>query len=558
MAIKLVSKEHHETICALFDEAEKSIKIISPFIGTHMAKLFIDAKKQNPNLDAKLITRFYRGDFIKGVSTIRALKDMHDSGIEIYALKGLHTKLYLFDADVALLGSANFTSGGFKFNHELSLHITDEKDINAQMTEHFDALVNDVINHSAENLLSMDIIAKELAYVLKEQEKKKDKTLTTIYNHKLGAELNSYKFDTDASTENTPSMNDDPIQIIISEAEKASIVASDYDGRAWIKFIGETDSRFKLSDTYYPQLEDGYPAGIICYPTSRKPSSVAEGDYVYVATISMDEKGNIVLPYIVGRGTTTGWKPGNVATSEMLKKHDWMERFKNFCVFTEFEYIDATIGECIPLMEVLQVLRADTYASTAGQNLDIENLRRRHSQKAHMILTPLAKSYIDEAFDRAVEKHGVKKLTDAKRNISRKVAGNSQITNNSTTKGYITAEMIEFAYGVAKKVYNGAIGISQGKSEIVTQTGMNENSAQDLIIQFRKMREGALYTRNLSSRGTKFYFENIHRDFGNDGLKNALQAARSHVEYYESLPNGARLRLIDELIDEFSLKIQEV
>ena len=31
----------------------------------------------------------------------------------IYALQDLHTKLYLFDESVSIVGSANFTMGGF-------------------------------------------------------------------------------------------------------------------------------------------------------------------------------------------------------------------------------------------------------------------------------------------------------------------------------------------------------------------------------------------------------------------------------------------------------------
>lgn len=37
---------------------------------------------------------------------------------------------------------------------------------------------------------------------------------------------------------------------------------------------------------------DEHPQGITCFPTNNRPSGMKAGDYIYIAAINMDEKGN--------------------------------------------------------------------------------------------------------------------------------------------------------------------------------------------------------------------------------------------------------------------------
>ena len=547
MSIQLISKEHHENLVALFDEAEYSIKIISPFVGSEMANLLTTLKHQNPELDIKMITRFYSGDFILGVSQIRALKDLHESGVEIYALKGLHTKLYLIDSDVGLLGSANFTSGGFKFNHELSLKVVDEPEINRQMQTYFDELVNAILGQGTEYLLTLDKIEQEIKYVTKKLELDRNKSVTYKYG-KFGAELPTYDFNSDGET---TKQDEDLIQKFISQSLKPRNSKSlTNDGiTIWLKFVGVTDSRFSLDEKYQPQIEKGYPAGITCYPTNKKPSSVSAGDLIYIAAVSMDEKDHPVLPYIVGRGKTAGFNPNNIATQEMLKNNEWMVRYQNFCAFTEYEYIDATIGECIPLVEVLHALHSDTYVSTEGEHISMDKLRKRHTQKAHIRITATAKDFIDNAFEGVAKKYGVHKLTIPTA-LSAQIADIQHDRINT-----ITGAMIETVYGVAKMVYDGTITKVQGEQMAFDQSGMKQSSASYYIDGFVGMREGKKYMHTLNEEGTRYYFKRIYYDFGDEGLRRALEATRKHLEYYESRPTGGSLPGIQKIINEFAQKL---
>jgi len=83
------------------------------------------------------------------------------------------------------------------------------------------------------------------------------------------------------------------------------------------------------------------------YPAGKKPS-VAHDDYMYMAVICADEKGNPVLPYIVGRGRSAGYSDDYIATQEMIAEREWMARFPHCCPFEKFEYLDITIDKCIP------------------------------------------------------------------------------------------------------------------------------------------------------------------------------------------------------------------
>ena len=340
MAVKLISKEHHEEIYKLFNEVNESVKIITPFIKKSMAKVFASCKEQNPNLETKLITRFYREDFIQGSSDIEALEIISKSGVEIYVLKDLHAKLYLFDSDKALIGSANFTTGGFKMNHELSLLITDEPEVNPILVSHFDELVNDIVIQSSEFLLSIDKILDEKAIVEADIKKRaKNRAVKHTSTMRFGANLPTM----DKTLEKE---EQDIIQTILTKP-----IDKEYNETIWIKFEGSSKSRFPMDSRFVPVSTKQFPGGVTFFGRTKKPSKVKEGDYVFIAVLCESD-----LPYIVGRGRSIGYNKDNIATPEMIQEHEWMSHWPHYYGFSEFEYIDAPISGCIPMREVLKEL----------------------------------------------------------------------------------------------------------------------------------------------------------------------------------------------------------
>ena len=190
MAISRVTKEHNSRIHELFQKPTDSIKIVSPFITKYMGDILADCMEKATDLRAYIITRFYREDFIQGVSDIKTLKKLNECGVQIYALQDLHAKLYLFDDDHALIGSANFTSGGFKSNHELSLYIADEPDVNDSLVDYFEELLEAILAQSPEYLLTSEKIKIEQETVERiVKERRSSKGITHINGNKFGAKL---------------------------------------------------------------------------------------------------------------------------------------------------------------------------------------------------------------------------------------------------------------------------------------------------------------------------------------------------------------------------------
>lgn len=121
----------------------------------------------------------------------------------------------------------------------------------------------------------------------------------------------------------------------------------------------------------------------------------------------------------------------------------------------------------------------------------------------------------------------------------------TKIGNNT-----LTNDMTEVAYRIAKKVYLGDFGRTEGRNEIAKITGMKEGSAGDYITGFLAMMNGEQYVRTLNEYSTRYFLNNILEDFGIEYFKSAISACKKHAKYYASLGRG-RLAYIERLVEEF-------
>lgn len=118
----------------------------------------------------------------------------------------------------------------------------------------------------------------------------------------------------------------------------------------------------------------------------------------------------------------------------------------------------------------------------------------------------------------------------------------------------ITSEMVGDAYEVAKKVFNGELGRTEGRDEIVDRVNMNSGSAGDFISAFYAMMNGERYTRTLNEYSTRYFLEHIKEDYGSPGLQKALEACQKHATYYASFGKG-RLAYVERMIAEYEDEI---
>jgi uncharacterized protein with ParB-like and HNH nuclease domain len=117
--------------------------------------------------------------------------------------------------------------------------------------------------------------------------------------------------------------------------------------------------------------------------------------------------------------------------------------------------------------------------------------------------------------------------------------------------GVLTAEMTAVAYEVAKKVFQGSLGRTEGKDEILRRTGMNAGSAGDYIADFLAMMNGEKYARTLNEYSTRYYLQHIRQDYGESALRKALEACKLHAEYYSSFGHG-RLAYVERILEEYA------
>lgn len=404
--IEVLTNNHFEAIMDLFDGAKREVKIISPFLSEGMADKLCRAVLEK-GIDCTFITRFYVQDMFDRANSIDGLEKMIKAGIKVYAVVGLHTKLYLFDGTYAVLGSANFTTSGLKTNIELSLLFSEEMAVIEDLDKYFDFLLKKIIEAGTGEVTSKDLNeARELTLKVW----KGNKGHMTARSAKMyGAVLDKKafpKWDEELARCKGES-NNDVIHQMFKETHSQNEIK--YNHTIWLKFDGDAENRISR-DERFPLVEviiDGKRLYIQNYPKTKKPGMVADGDEVYLAAISTDKE-NKNQPIIVGRGTLRGFRKINhVDPSWPLEKgKEWMEKYPWFCVMDQFEILDTYVGNGIELDKVYMELGSDTYLASFGRNEDTATVAQKHYQKAHLRLSGNAKQLIDKKFDELVKIYG--------------------------------------------------------------------------------------------------------------------------------------------------------
>ena len=403
--MQVLTNDHFEKIMNLFDGINHKIKIVSPFISESMAKKLCDVVKMK-NIDCTFITRFYLEDMFAKANSMDAMEMMMDAGIKLYALKGLHTKLYLFDEEYGVLGSANFTAGGFKSNVELSLLLSKEDNILEELHHYFDDLLCK-IKECEEGLITKDILERARKnYGHTFSKKKESEKITSSFMYGASIDKRTVFNDTNITRELEKSRNEtDIVNSMFQQFEQQEQII--YDHTIWLKFYGEANNRIDPKKdfpmTYV--LVDNKKWYLSNYPF--KVHSVNDGDEIYLAALSSDTK-RINQPIIVGRGHLVGFTEENFAKPEWIKKCSWMSRFPWYCVIKDAEVLAAPVEKGITMNEKWDRLRSDTYISSFGKNESISSVAKKHYQKAHIRLSGNAKEYIDKRLNELAKQYGMK------------------------------------------------------------------------------------------------------------------------------------------------------
>jgi hypothetical protein len=366
MSIELLNKEHLSTFKNSIDNTKKRIRIVSPFIGFETSKQLANSLKDN-QVKCTIITRFYREDFLNHASCLEGLRILLEAGVKVITLKSLHSKLYIFDDELAILGSANFTMGGFQFNHELSLIIEDEEEFINQLSKYYDDLL-DKIESSGDWQLDLKKVEEEIRFVDELSKNRKDRNIKYKNIYQFGA----------AITDKTEIRESDDIEKIIREN-----INSGFKNGVWLKFVGTGDDRYVPTEKYSPERLNRNGKNVTSFP--RNPRSIEDMDFIYLSALSWDKNG-VATPMIVARANTLGFKVENVATEEDCKQYKWMSEYPYYVEIYDIEILNTEISNCISLDRLIRELGCDLYPSTQRKQLSVAELKSRHHQKSHLRL----------------------------------------------------------------------------------------------------------------------------------------------------------------------------
>ena len=389
MTIELLDRNHRDAIINAFEKAKRRIRIISPFVQENMTRYLVNSMVNG--ITSQLITRFYREDFIMSVSSLTALKNLQGAGGEIYAINGLHAKLYLFDDDVAIIGSANFTDGGFGNNTELSLYIKNEYDLFGRLSGYFEQLLS-TIQASGDFRIS-DVKIEEECLIVQ----------NAINGRGPTSKPNPVRFGADIDTR---------VSIIapVYVDEVESILKIPDEGiSAILKFEGAAHQRIDPDSKYEPSRYNREKFYFTA--SSRFPRSLTKNTTIFLSAVSRDKSG-AGIPIIVGRAKTKGFDPNNVADSAMIKEHPWAEKYPYYVELYDIETVDTKIVNCISLHSLIDEVGYKLYPKTKNDPMTlIEKLRTRHHQKAYIAITPYAANRINMILEGLFEDYGKASLS---------------------------------------------------------------------------------------------------------------------------------------------------
>lgn len=340
-------------------KSSNEVKIISPFINEVMTGHLL--KNLNHLSKVQIITRFNLNDFRSKVSSLSAIRKLVVAGIEVKGILGLHSKIYLFGQSSVMIGSANFTSGGFFNNYEYGIKTT-ERTVIDDSINYFNKLWQ--VTSSILTLSEIDAWEKEIFNnpILKKQRDLKDYGSTASL---LGAKKKN----------------------------------------VYVKFFGKADFRQTLDYHARTEIKRSHCHWAVTF--SRKgghPIRYRDGDIVYMAMMLKD--GDYA---IFGKGIALKHKHNrDEASADDILKVDWKQKYPYYIRVRDTQFIDSTMSNCPGLNQLIKNLDIDSFASIQKRNNNGEkNIKIKNSlrQKADVRLSEISAEWVEKRFQEAVKLH---------------------------------------------------------------------------------------------------------------------------------------------------------
>lgn len=405
MAISFLDKNFGSTFFSLLDSTKKQIRIISPFIGFKTACALVKfIEESGDNIKCTLITRFDREDFLNSASSIAGLELLIDYGVEIFALQNLHTKLYIFDNESVIMGSANFTFNGFYKNHEFGIFMKTELAFSEECIAYFDGLLND-INKSGDWRVTKvqienekricDKIVASRAFDQKNHGKNSFPVINKPNPEKWGAKLPQQNSIYIRET------NKDIIEEIL-DAESEEQLRIRNTG-IWLKFEGNSENRISNELNFLERRKKEH-INRTFFP--KAPSGIKVGQILFMTMVSNDTEGN-ATPIIVGFAEAKGFNKGNVIQGSVPFNSKDLNRYPYYVELERGKFLKGPIKYGISLRELARELNEDLYPN---HKTNFSEIIYTHRQKSHIQITNKAHDYIMQRLENLFDIYGVDEI----------------------------------------------------------------------------------------------------------------------------------------------------
>ncbi|MFL6846314.1 MAG: phospholipase D family protein [Allosphingosinicella sp.] len=372
---RLVSDGWDEVVLDARRRSPDGLRIVCPFIKERAISRILDAGAG----DVEVITRFDLRCYYEGVSDLEALAALLETGARVRGIKGLHSKVYLFDDATAIGTSANLTDAGMLRNHEFGF-ISDEAEVLAACRTYFDRLWPKA---------GPDLTRERLA---------EWRDVIAAARRQGGGGARPKLPDHGAKGAGGP---------LVAPGSRRK---NEYANQAFLKFMGTAGERAPLNLRIADMVAESGCAWACTYPTARRPRQIEDGDRLYMARIAAPDD-------ILIFGYATGWRhrdDEDVATKKEIDARPWKSRYKNYIRVHDAHFVDAELRVGISMAEMLNTLGADAWRSTQ------ENARAGHGntdpfasylRKPGMQLTDISRAWIDRRLQGLLRTYGEVDLT---------------------------------------------------------------------------------------------------------------------------------------------------
>jgi len=365
MSIQFLDSEWMSYFKEAMQKTCNEVRWIAPFIQWKPISDILGSSK----IRVRLITRYNIGDFWKGVSDLGALEQLLERGAEIRGVKGLHSKVYLFDSHHAFVTSANLTNSGLERNREYGLLGIDD------LVAHVSAYFEDLWSHAGPTLTPRQLNVFKADLLNNESSRKADDVLP---DH--GA--------------------------VIGQSDRITAT------HGFVKFFGSGNNRADRSMPIAEEIERSGCHWACTYPRNKRPRSVETGALMYFGRFVHSP--NDILVY--GRGVGRRYvEERDDALAAEIRLRRWKRDWPHYIRVNDPVYVRGALSDGISLNKLMEELGSNAFSSTqrhANAGSGNTNPRRAYSQQAAVELTVEALAWIDARFTSRLATRGRLSTTD--------------------------------------------------------------------------------------------------------------------------------------------------